>query len=736
MFFAGTKLHMVTFCIAAFEVVMLVIQVIYFLERPNDKRRLWYLILLLLLICYNVCSGLFPDPSIPIPLTLQTIAAYLVGFTMSMYVIYYFYKVFDLKHLKFFVTYGLLLFLFVPFVFLFIVPFLLTGDSRLSSQLTVVVPFFYGLSFLYCTSRALRKKFREAKLEGQPMDDPLYEHAVVAYVSMLCWASLPVIVFFGDYQVLEHSVTNAGFMLMTIIYVRSAITRSRKEYNALLESQRHLQDLNTNLQSKVKERTKSLEDLHEQRTNTFINLAHETKTPLTLINNYLQEYISKNGNTAELKIIKHNIQRLTSDMTNFFDVERLNKGFILYDHAQITNFSSLLKLKIELFKLQARSKAIVIDERIEDGLKVQANSGAIDRIVNNLVENAIRYTPEKGVVIISLLKNGDKVEFSVSDSGRGIPEHLQKKVFEPYFQLGDKNRNHEGMGMGLSIVKTVIDNLKGSIKLISEEDKGTTAIVWLQEYVGTEVPIKTVSPDNLSFVEAEVPDDHLRKCNSPTILIIEDNIAMLNYLFKRLAQTYNVIVAKNGSEALAKLKKISKLDLIISDVMMNNLDGMELCKILSTHPKLSHVPLIFLSAKCTPKDKAAGLRAGAIDFIEKPFHIDQVLLKIESILNFTAKQRAAIVKAELSSISVSEQDHDSSVSTFDINCKRFKLSQREIEIVELITKGLPYKKIADRLFISVKTVSAHAKNIFDKCGVKCKVELINRLSEPYESQLG
>src|SRR5688500_3845651 len=100
MFFAGTKMHIVTFGITAFEMVMLVIQVIYFLERPGDKRRLWYLILLVLLIFYNVCSGLFPDANIPIPLTVQTIIAYLVGFTMSMYVVYYFYRVFELRHLK------------------------------------------------------------------------------------------------------------------------------------------------------------------------------------------------------------------------------------------------------------------------------------------------------------------------------------------------------------------------------------------------------------------------------------------------------------------------------------------------------------------------------------------------------------------------------------------------------------------------------------------------------------
>jgi hypothetical protein len=95
--------------------------------------------------------------------------------------------------------------------------------------LTVVIPFLYGLAFIYYTAWALKKKFSEHKNEGKVFKDPLYEHAIAAYISMVCWAALPVIVFFGDFQVLEHSVTNAGFLMMTIIYVRSAITQSRQE---------------------------------------------------------------------------------------------------------------------------------------------------------------------------------------------------------------------------------------------------------------------------------------------------------------------------------------------------------------------------------------------------------------------------------------------------------------------------------------------------------------------------
>src|SRR5688572_29860436 len=411
MYFLNTDMHMVTFTITVFEIVMLVFQIIYFLQRPSDKSRLQYLLLLLCLIAHNICSGLFPDEQFPIPIIAQNIVAYLVGFIMSMYVIYYFYKVFELSNLKFFATYGLLFFLFLPFVFLFVVPYLLTGDVRLSAKLTVVIPFLYALGFIYYTARALILKFRLSKKEGKRIDDPLYEHAIAAYISLICWASLPIIVFFGDFQVLEHSVTNAGFLMMTIIHVRSSIKQSRKEYNKLLESERNLQQLNKDLKKKVKRRTKKLEQVIEERKTTFVNLAHETKTPLTLINNYLSDYIDKHGENNEIQVIKNNIDRLTTDIVNFFDVESYEKGFGIYSHDQVSNITSLIKSKLILFESVARKKQLDFQYDLEPNLYVRAHAGALDRITNNLVENAIKYSDENGGVQVKLKADNDYLKF-------------------------------------------------------------------------------------------------------------------------------------------------------------------------------------------------------------------------------------------------------------------------------------------------------------------------------------
>ncbi len=732
MYFMHTQMHMVTFLITVFELVMLVFQGIYFLQRPTEKSRLQFLLLLVCLISYNLCSGLFPDPQWTIPISIQTILAYFVGFSMSMYVVYYFYKVFDLKHLRFFATYGLLFFLFLPFVFLFVVPYLLTGDSRLSAKLTVIVPFCYGLGFIYSSARALILKFRTARHEGKLINEPLYQHAIVAYISMVCWAALPVIVFFGDFQVLEHSVTNAGFLMMTIIYVKSAIRQSREEYTKLIESENNLQELNKTLKRKVKQRTEKLEQVMEAKKTTFINLAHETKTPLTLINNYLSEYIDKHGENDEIKVIKNNVKRLTNDIVNFFDVESYERGFSMYNHDRVSNFSSLLRDKVALFKSLALKKQIKITAHIDQNLHVKAHPGAVDRIVNNLLENAIKYSDEGSMVNVKLVAHSNNVVFVVKDNGHGIPEDLKEKVFEPYYKLSVPGKNSDGMGMGLSIVKKIVHDIEGTIQLSSELSKGTEISVSLPLANDSSGNVQEgITSDDLDFAYNQILLEESIDSDRPFILVVEDNVEMLSFLRSKLRASYNVAVARNGKEALERLNSMSSLDLIISDVMMNDMDGFEFCKAVNNVERYAHIPFIFLSAKARSEDRLAGLNLGAVAYLEKPFKIEELLAKVQSIITNRKRQREAVVSKAYQAVFVDKNQQPKTVSTkrcaFTENCKKYHLTSREVEIIKLLIKGIPYKIISAELDISEKTVSKHVSNIFSKVGVNNKVELINKL---------
>lgn len=159
----GTEIHIVTFLISLFEMVFFCYQVVYYLSRPTDKNRLYYLILLYLLIQYNILSGLFPDKNISINIILQSIISYSATFAMAMYFPYYFYKVFDLSKLKFYVYWGSVVFLLIPLIACFVIPYCITGNLELSRRMVTVIPFFYALSFLYSLISAIKAKSKETQ---------------------------------------------------------------------------------------------------------------------------------------------------------------------------------------------------------------------------------------------------------------------------------------------------------------------------------------------------------------------------------------------------------------------------------------------------------------------------------------------------------------------------------------------------------------------------------------------
>ena len=206
---------------------------------------------------------------------------------------------------------------------------------------------------------------------------------------------------------------------------------------------------------------------------------------------------------------------------------------------------------------------------------------------------------------------------------------------------------------------------------------------------------------------------------------------MLNYLRNKLAGDYNVYPSLNGSEALKKLKATSIMpDLIISDVMMDKLDGYSFAKIISADPQYHHIPFLFVSAKSSKEDKLTGLQLGAIDFIQKPFYFRELQQKIDSILRQAEKQKQALFDSALGLLSKSgtilPMDEK---SIFEKNCEKFQFTQREKDIASLICQGDTYIQIAEASFISKRTVAKHAQNIFEKAEVGNRLELSKKLGK-------
>lgn len=727
----GTQMNLVTFIFVSIEVVIFFYLIIIRLARPDDQTVLLNITLIFLLLTYNISGGLLPDPKLPGSGFLQLAAAYATGFITPCYFPYYVYKAFGLTRLKFQAYVGAYLFLIIPYL-LFVVVFVWSGDIKMA-QILFIFPVLYGVWLINMLFRSIQYKYNNSLRSKESRQE-----LTVLLLSIAPWVSLPVIAVLEWGQAIEASVTNLGFLLLFSLQVKRNIKQIRIEHERLIKSEMRLRTLNDNLQNEVKKRTQELEKANQLRTKNFINLVHETKTPLTLVKNYLDEYINKYGSAEELNVIKGGIDKLTADVINLFDIERFSKGIEVYMHNKVSDFSQILKGSLPLFEYYCAKQNITSNTFVEDDLVVKADPNAINRIVNNIIENAIKFTDPGGEITISLSPKNGKIIFSVQDNGVGIPPSLHKKIFEPYYQIGNKNTSLQGMGLGLPIVKRVVDSLNGEIVIKSNpaQGPGTKVVISLTRHDSKagESSVQTVKEPSASYYQLsdyQIEDGPFSP-EKRSVLLVEDNKAMLHFLFNKLKAKYNVYCAMNGIDALKKLNELPAIpDLILSDVMMDRMDGFSFAEIISEQTRYNHIPIVFLTAKSTVADRLKGLKLGAIDFISKPFSFEVLNQKIETILLNVSKQQEAILKSSISSLKTQKLVVETSVSydqRFDENCRLLNLTTREIQISRLIVKGKTYKQIGGELFISDKTVTKHIQNMFGKADVSNKVGLINKLT--------
>lgn len=726
MLLPGTQMHIVTFIFVCIELVIFFYLIIYRLARPDDKITFLNIVLIFLLILYNVTGGLLPDPNLPGSVFIQEIIAYATGFIVPCYFPYYVYKAFGLEKMKFHAYRGVFLFLMFPYL-LFVTVYAITTSLEAAKNI-YALPVLYALWIIFSLAKSIKHKYQNDFSSKESK-----EELTVLFLSLSPWIGLPFIDFFNLGQAVEASVTNTGFLLLLALQLKNHIKQIRIEHERLMVSENRLVNWNENLQKEVEKRTKELKKVNEQKTNAFVNLAHETKTPLTLINNYLEEYINKKGSSEELMVVKNNIDKLSTDIVNFFDLERFNKGFAIYNHNQISNLSEVLFENLALFKEYAKKRNILLHENIENNLLVKADPVSINRIVINLIENAIKFSDNNCEIKISLQSRDEGIVFSVKDYGSGIPVEMQAKVFEPYYQITSQKKSTQGMGLGLPIVKKVMQDLQGEIKIESDQKKeiGTKIIVTMKKHVllQNDVVANSYTQYNVgNNVENVTMNEKAFDEKKKTILIVEDNVAMVNYLIKKLQETYNVYASLNGNEAIKQLKNITVVpDLIITDVMMDKLDGYAFAKIISNSAAYSHIPLVFLTAKSAKSDKIYGLKLGAIDYIQKPFSIGELQQKVESIVNNAKKQKAAVFNSAIHALKSDNLNIEQPTDTFNSNCQLYNLTPREKDIAKLVCEGRKYKEIGELLFIAERTVTKHVQNIFEKVNVSNKIELINKL---------
>lgn len=726
----GTQMCLVTLLFVSIELVILFYLGIHKLTRPDDKTANLNIVLIALLLTYNVTGGLLPDPKLPGSFFIQEVIAYATGFITPCYFPYYVYHAFGLKQLKFHAYKGVYLFLVLPYL-IFVSVFAITGNLKKTEHL-LILPVLYAIWVIVSLIKAIEKKYRHDFNSKESKSE-----ITVLLLSITPWIGLPVITYFDLGQSVEALITNLGFLLLFGLQAKRNIKSVRTEHKKLLESEKRLQRWNIDLREQVKIRTTQLEKVNEQRVNNFINLVHEIKTPLTLVKNYLDDYVGRHLDSDEISIIQAGVDKLISDVVNLFDVHRFTKGIGVYNHAQVSDFSHILKQNMLFFEHYTFQNEITCEKDIENDISIKADPNAINRIINNLIENAIKFSAAGGVVKVTLRGTEDKIFFIVEDNGIGIDPEKQRKIFEPYFQISHKTTSLQGMGLGLPIVKKILDNLKADITIGSNPalNRGTKITVSLDRYNVQEsdtlhresIRLNSTRYDLSDYNISENPFDKHKK----SVFVVEDSKAMLHFLSVKLVDCYNVFHALNGAEALKKLPGLPAVpDVILLDVMMDKMDGFHFAKIISNQARYNHIPVIFLTAKSTAGDKLRGLRLGAIDYIAKPFSLELLKCKIENILNNADRKYWSIVNNSFFNHDA-HNDHGWSLAKgfldFNQTCRLHGLTNRETEIADLLKQGKSYKLIADALYISEKTVGKHIEHIFTKMGASNKMELFNRL---------
>lgn len=394
---------------------------------------------------------------------------------------------------------------------------------------------------------------------------------------------------------------------------------------------------------KTQKQADELKELDRAKTRFFTNMSHEFRTPLTLIMGPLQKALSdlpKNytpPDRPELVRMLRNSRRLLRLMDQTLELTKLEHGKLKLK-VQKLDLNSFLKDLTDLFLPLCEENNLELVLNIKDDPKtIFADPYKLDKIIGNLLSNAIKFTPAGGKVTIEIHEEDDQIVLTVSDTGIGISESDRDRVFDRFFQVdSSETRAHEGSGIGLSLAREFATLHHGDLRVESETGIGTTFILTLNKGHSHFSDDQLQPASNGQYVKRPLsdPDDTSTKIPTPNqdlpddartkVLVVEDNDDVRSFICSELADTYLIIEATNGKEALREVEA-SLPDLIIADIMMPEMDGITFNRELKRDPSTASIPVIFLTAKSTRADQLEGLDEGADDYITKPF--DPTLLR-------------------------------------------------------------------------------------------------------------
>lgn len=409
-----------------------------------------------------------------------------------------------------------------------------------------------------------------------------------------------------------------GFLMLIILF---------QIYSLMLSRQRRLR---SELALSVAE-AENVRKVNEMKIRFFTNISHEIRTPLTLILDPVRTLMNqKEFNLQLLQLVEQNASRLQRMINQLLDFRKIETGNMEF----MPVFGDIIQAANEVFLSfvsMAEEKKIDYQFRhAQHEFYTWFDADKLDKILTNLISNAIKYTPPGGKVYFSAIMEQDtkeqqnRIAFIIKDTGIGIPQKAQTQIFQRYFRADNTKQDPDiGSGIGLAFTHDLVETCGGQVTFESEPGEGTVFRVELPVGLFSEEPApqETIAEKAPTVISEE---------EKLSILLIEDNQDLLNYLKEVLSEEYHILLAGNGvlgfSEACEKLP-----DLIISDVMMPEMDGLEFTKKVKAHEETSHIPVILLTARKSEFQQLEGLKAGADDYITKPFNTEVLKEKIKNV---------------------------------------------------------------------------------------------------------
>jgi len=401
-----------------------------------------------------------------------------------------------------------------------------------------------------------------------------------------------------------------------------------------------LQELVKKRTAKIEQQSNELHQLDQARLRFFANVSHEFRTPLTLAIAPLESLLHDNPQLE--KHLAHPVQtsianskKMLSLVGQILDINRLESGrFPLrvapYDVADLLN-----QLALRFGVWAKKNKQTIILENTQEPQMLYCDQEQIDKCLSNLISNAIKYSGQNSEITLSLLKEEKQIGLKVSDNGQGISAESQDKVFDRFYQdQQSETISDAGTGIGLSLVKELTELHQGTVELINHIGEGCEFILWFKrgkQHFDTALLYEPISmdvtePEKVIEIPQLLVDEKFDpEADVTTVLVVDDNIELCDFVASRLSTYYRVIQKHNGEEGLTTAK-LELPDLIISDVMMPVMNGLEMSEQLKKDEVTNTIPIILLTAKSSKREVVEGLQTGADDYLSKPFDTSELTI--------------------------------------------------------------------------------------------------------------